>query len=209
MRLEEEDQERIVMLERGLKKVQGKIKGKNDFEFKNRGNKEQFKVNLSSKRHFEKIEEVLEEKFKGEGLIDVKQVIRAGMVEVDRRNKLVKITDSEKLSWKVVDHYTKDPLMDDEDDEKRLKKARKQAEEDDQKFKKEAMGKNESVRQFGGYRGGYGGGYGFGGGYGASFGGGRYNGGGYNGGGYYARSKEVGQVCDQLEVLKLVEINLE
>ena len=55
VRLEEDDQERIVVLERELKKVQGEIKVKNGFEFKNRGNKEQFKVNLSFKRHLRRM----------------------------------------------------------------------------------------------------------------------------------------------------------
>ena len=55
VRLEEEDQEHILMLKRELKKVQGEIKGRNDFDFKNRGNKEQFKVNLSFKRHLRRM----------------------------------------------------------------------------------------------------------------------------------------------------------
>ena len=44
---------------------------------------------------------------------------------VEARQKLIRLADRSELGWRVVQHYVADPIADDADDEKRIKRATK------------------------------------------------------------------------------------
>jgi stalled ribosome rescue protein Dom34 len=47
---------------------------------------------------------------------------------VEGRQKLIRMADRSELGWRVVQHYLADPIADNAEDEKRIKKATKSAE---------------------------------------------------------------------------------
>ena len=51
------------------------------------------------------------------------QLLREGMKRINERNKILTVTD--RYGWETTQAYLTDPIVSDEEDEKRLKKARK------------------------------------------------------------------------------------
>ena len=56
-----------------------------------------------------------------------KRALTEGKELIGRRQKLLKIADRAEGGWKVAEQYMKDPIADDSDDEKRIRKAEKEA----------------------------------------------------------------------------------
>ena len=75
---------------------------------------------------------VLDEYFGGKKNIPAKMeaVVRQGEEKIDERLQMLKMMD--KVSWLAVDEYVADPLCKDEEDDKRWKKAVREAKEDAQ-----------------------------------------------------------------------------
>ena len=56
-----------------------------------------------------------------------KEEIESGITLIQKQQKLIRIADREENGWEVVKHYLSDDLADNSDDEKAIKKARKEA----------------------------------------------------------------------------------
>ena len=115
---------------------------------KNKGNEEQFK-------HSEK---VLEKFHQADSALAVNTVttahitearakIREGMDIVQHRQKLIKLADSSKHRWKVVEQYEAHQLAENSDDEKRIYKAEARCD----KIAREEKSKSRDKRRFAPY----------------------------------------------------------
>ena len=100
-----------------------KRKKRQEHDFKNKGNKRRF---LANEEILEKIEDgidALEEK----DLQEAKEAMKTGRDLMLKQQKLIRIADREEHGWDVVKHYESDYLASDSDDEKNLKRARREA----------------------------------------------------------------------------------
>ena len=91
--------------------------------FKNKGNERRRKAN-------EDILETIEEAIEAIGDKDLeaaKKSLEAGRKILLKQQKLVKMADREDNGWEVVRHYISDDLADDSDDEKDIRRARREA----------------------------------------------------------------------------------
>ena len=107
---------------------QSKEKGKNkkqrkDPELKAKGNKIRYEVN---EQIIEKIEMGIEAMDSKE-IEEAKAEFNAGKDILLQQQKLIRLADREELGWEVIKHYVDDDLADGSDDEKAIKKARKEA----------------------------------------------------------------------------------
>ena len=89
-------------------------------ELKYKGNRKQFKFNKDVR---EKFEQILEKAGANDALA---KIATEGMSMIDSRNKLVSIADRD--GWDVVEFFESDPLTKNEEEEKKLRSARKEAE---------------------------------------------------------------------------------
>ena len=87
---------------------------------------------------------------RNQGLVD-----RKGEEKLDGRIKMLKLPD--KGGWEAVDAYETDPVYDDDEDNKKWKRAVRQVKEDAESKRKKAAWRGQSGS---GFRGGYGGYYG-------------------------------------------------
>ena len=91
--------------------------------FKSKGNERRYEDN---EEIMETIEEAIEEI--GENNLDAaKKSLAAGMKLLSKQRKLIKMADRETNGWEVVRHYVSDDLADDSDDEKDIRRARREA----------------------------------------------------------------------------------
>ena len=78
-----------------------------------------------------------------------KQLLKKGSDMIRERQKLIKIADRSDQGWKTADEYEKDPVANDSDDEKRIRKAESAAEK---KATKERQKRQVKSRGFRGFR---------------------------------------------------------
>ena len=91
-------------------------------EFKYKGNRKQFECNA-------KLDEILSRIQNSADEADtVRQLANEAKTTIKKREKLIKISNKSKDGWLVAEEYESDDLASDTDDEKRVKKARSQAE---------------------------------------------------------------------------------
>ena len=94
-------------------------------DLKKEGNKSQFKYNNEV---LEEIERAESELIRGDGDASLAH-LKKGKKIINKRQKLVKLADREEGGWRFVNKYEQDNLASDsEDDEKKIKKARKECE---------------------------------------------------------------------------------
>ena len=95
----------------------------NRYEFKSKGNKQQY----------EHQEDVLEKMEAAKDAVESKQLERAkrsldeGIALVNKRLKLIEIADKSQYSWATVEEYLSDELASDTDDEKRMTRSENRA----------------------------------------------------------------------------------
>lgn len=129
---------------RSLKRKRDEADKEKAYEWKKKGNKKQYEFNQT-------VEEQLEEIAVSNTLLDARTLAEKGLSLIAERNKLIKIAD--KHGWDTVNQYMADPLAKDEADDKRLRKAVKDAEKSREKAKKEKEAKSRRTaraRAFGG-----------------------------------------------------------
>ena len=91
-------------------------------EFKCKGNRKQFEFNAE-------LDEILSRiLYSADKAEKVEQLANEAKTTIKKRQKLIKTADKSKDGWLVVEEYESDDLASETDDEKRLKKARSQAE---------------------------------------------------------------------------------
>ena len=89
-------------------------------EFKYKSNKKQFKFNTDVK---DKFNQILERAGADDAIT---KIANEGMSLLDNRNKLISIADRD--GWDVVEYFEADPLTKNDEEEKKLRVARKEAE---------------------------------------------------------------------------------
>ncbi|XP_068707643.1 uncharacterized protein [Montipora foliosa] len=89
-------------------------------EFKYKSNKKQFKFNTDVK---DKFNQILERAGADDAIT---KIDNEGMSLLDNRNKLISIADRD--GWDVVEYFEADPLTKNDEEEKKLRVARKEAE---------------------------------------------------------------------------------
>ena len=95
----------------------------NRYEFKSKGNKQQYGHQ----------EDVLEKMEAAKDAVESKQLERAkrsldeGIALVNKRMKLIEIADKSQYSWATVEEYLSDKLASDTDDEKRMTRSENRA----------------------------------------------------------------------------------
>ena len=89
-------------------------------EFKYKSNKKQFKFNSDVK---DKFNQILERAGADDAIT---KIANEGMSLLDNRNKLISIADRD--GWDVVEYFEADPLTKNDEEEKKLRVARKEAE---------------------------------------------------------------------------------
>ena len=114
------------------------------YNFKKRGNQEQFCVNESIDEALLQAEIELEATTSysaatQEKLKNVGDCIAKGRQLIADTQKLIKIADRSDPGWAVVEEYTADELAADSDDEKRLDKAARSAEREAAKRRKHTL----------------------------------------------------------------------
>ena len=103
---------------RKANKKNEKEKRKVAYKFTKNCNEEQYEFNQEI---YHKMELAVEESNEEE----CGQQLREGMKRINERNKILSVTDL--YGWETTQEYLTDPIMSYEEDEKRLKKARKEA----------------------------------------------------------------------------------
>ena len=109
-------------------------------ELKYKSNKKQYKFNLEVKDKFNQIAD----KAGVDGAIQ--EIANKGMSLIDSRNKLIAIADRD--GWDVVERFEADPLTHNDEEEKKLRSARKEAE----RAREKSRGKRSNTRYRAGAR---------------------------------------------------------
>lgn len=104
-----------------------------DFEWKKKGHKKQFEFNRSLENQFQEIASTND-------LLTARVAAEKGLELINERNKLLKIADSH--GWDTVNQYVADPLAANEQDDRKLRKAIKDAEKAREKAKSEKEAKS-------------------------------------------------------------------
>ena len=95
------------------------IANKDSFKFKNKGNEEQFKHSEKVLEKFNQADsELAVNTVITAHITEARAKIREGMEIVQHRQKLIKLADSSKHRWKVVEQYEAHQLAENSDDEK-------------------------------------------------------------------------------------------
>ena len=103
--------------------AKSKVLESTKYKFKWKGNEVQFNFNSKQK---EGVDKAIQKIQKGETAPAISELQKV-KTEFDSRNKLIKLADKTEHGWKVVDEYEKEELAADSGDEKRIKKAIKDA----------------------------------------------------------------------------------
>ncbi|XP_063414876.1 uncharacterized protein LOC134696851 [Mytilus trossulus] len=98
-------------------------------KFKKRGNEEQFKQNVKVLSKMKEADSILDSNNPTPDTVcKAKEKLAEGISLMNYRQKLIRIADSSKLGWRVVNEYETNPLADDSEDERKLYKAENRAE---------------------------------------------------------------------------------
>lgn len=97
---------------------------------KKKGNEDQYKHNIKILNKMKEAENVLDvHEISPEGIYKAKRALAEGTdININHRQKFIKVADSSELGCRVVHEYESNPLASDSDDEKRLYKAEKRVE---------------------------------------------------------------------------------
>ena len=105
------------------KQLEARVTKRKSLEFRNEGNKRRYNAN----------EEILESMDKALREINkndtdaARKAVTEGKNLLLKQQKLIRLADREELGWEVAKHYMSDELASDSEDEKAMKKARKEA----------------------------------------------------------------------------------
>ena len=104
------------------------------YQFRRKGNEEQFKFNSAVEEHFDAAKKELGKlEPRGEAEKKIVEHMKAHLDEGTKtiavRQKHIKIADRSDLGWAVVEAYMDDELASDSDDERRLYKANREAQQ--------------------------------------------------------------------------------
>lgn len=125
--------------EKACGKLTQKLKEKEKFQFRRKGNEVQHTFNEELK---EKIDGALPLLENPESVERAKQLLKKGSVMIAERQKLIKIADRSDQGWKTADEYERDPVASDSDDEKRIRKAETAAEKKASRERLKRQGKS-------------------------------------------------------------------
>ena len=118
--------------ESSSKEVVQKIQ-KRAYQFRRKGNEEQFKFNSAVEEHFDAVKELgkLEPHGEAENKIvkHMKAHLDEGTKTIAVRQKHIKIADRFDLGWAVIEAYMDDELASDSDDKRRMYKANREAQQ--------------------------------------------------------------------------------
>jgi hypothetical protein len=89
------------------------------YQFSRNGNREQFRFNVSVLNSITEAATALEEDRIGEA----RHFIRQGTGRITQRNKHIKLADASTVGWAFIDEYTQSDLADNEEDNKRIRRA--------------------------------------------------------------------------------------
>ena len=151
-------EEELAAMRRQMERMSSKImqleSGK---RWKHKGNEKQFQFAAEVRGIMvDDLRVALEDWFgKNGGSIpsSIEDVVRKGEEKLDERIKMLKLAD--KGGWEAVDAYVTEPVCDNDEDDKKWKRAVRQVKEDAESKRKKTVWRGLS-----GYRGGYGGYYG-------------------------------------------------
>ena len=119
--MQQNNAERLQFLETELRKANKRKDPKQDtkpeYKFSKCWNEEQFEFNKSI---YKKLEQAIEESDEAERV----SLLKEGMAKINERNKILTVTDC--YGWEIAQAYLADPIASDSEDEKKLKKARKE-----------------------------------------------------------------------------------
>ena len=120
--MQQNNAERLQFLETEIRKANKRKDPKQDtkpeYTFSKRWNEEQFEFNKSI---YKKLEQATEESDEAERV----SLLKEGMAKINERNKILTVTDC--YGWETAQAYLADPIASNSEDEKKLKKARKEA----------------------------------------------------------------------------------
>lgn len=122
---------------RSLKRKRGE--SEDVFQWKFKGNEKQHKFNLSVQDKFQEVAEA-------NTLLEARAAAEEGLSLIAERNKHIKIADRD--GWDTVELYVNDPLAIDDDDEKKIKRAQKEAERLREKKRKEKESRFRKSKPF-------------------------------------------------------------
>lgn len=117
------------------------------YTFKRKGNEEQFKHSVKVMDKLKEATSILSsERIDSKVAAQVK--INEGMELIQHRQKLIKLADSSKFGWKVVENYETHQLAANSDDEKRINKAESKCEKQVKEAREERLRKNRLSRRW-------------------------------------------------------------
>ena len=120
--MQQNNAERLQFLETELHKANKRNDPKQDtkpeYKFSKHWNEEQFEFNKSI---YKKLEQAIEESDEAERV----SLLKEGMAKINEWNKILMVTDC--YGWATAQAYLADPIASNSEDEKKLKKARKEA----------------------------------------------------------------------------------
>lgn len=93
------------------------------YQFKKKGNEQQFKLNAKVLKSNAKAIRALE----SGDTAKAKEAIQAGTASLNQRQKLIKLADKSEFGWATINEYLDDELADVESDARKIKKAEKRA----------------------------------------------------------------------------------
>ena len=121
--MQQNNAERLQILETELRNANKRKDPKQDtkpeYKFSKRWNEEQFEFNKSI---YNKLEQAIEESDEAERV----SLLKEGTAKINEWNKILTVTDC--YAWETAQAYLADPIASDSEDEKKLKKAREEAE---------------------------------------------------------------------------------
>ena len=100
-----------------------KLKKAAAIQFKFRGNRVQFEFNSELLCNLESLKSLISEGKSADAL----GILDKAIVDINKRNKLIRIADKSDDGWKAIDEYLSDELASNSDDEKRIRKAQARA----------------------------------------------------------------------------------
>ena len=139
--------------ERTAQELSRKISGP-AYQFRKKGNEMQFKFNQEVEESIASAKKELEKMAPSDTgeratLSRATELLEEGASALKTRQKHIKVADRSRFGWGTVRHYQSDPLADNEDDEKQLRRSEKEAEHEFREFEE------ASKRRRGGGRGGW------------------------------------------------------
>jgi len=118
--------------ERTAQELSRKIAGPS-YQFRKKGNEMQFKFNVEVEESIASAKKELEKMAPSDpgekaSLSRAAEYLDEGASALRIRQKHIRVADRSRFGWGVIRHYQNDPLADNEDDEKQLRRSEKEAE---------------------------------------------------------------------------------